>query len=146
MINYCLLRSFIDENPQQLDGIKQSYITLLRELTTCPDVTLEQFISSIDKMPDVFIAHDNNNIVATGTILIEQKIIHGCKSVGHIEDIVVKKEYRNRGIAKELLNILKNHAKSKNCYKIILDCNDANVIVYEKSGFAKTGNCMSIYL
>jgi glucosamine-phosphate N-acetyltransferase len=78
-------------------------------------------------------------IVASGTIIIEPKIIRGGKSVGHIEDIVVNSEYRGKGVVKEILEQLQSHATLCNCYKTILDCNEPVKKVYEKYGFIEKG-------
>ena len=37
-------------------------------------------------------------IIASGTVIIEPKIIRNGMSCGHIEDIIVKKEYRGGNI------------------------------------------------
>ena len=42
-------------------------------------------------------------IIASGTIIIEPKIIRGGQNVGHIEDIVVKNNFRGKGISKAIL-------------------------------------------
>ena len=44
----------------------------------------------------IFVIEDINNrsIAASGTIFIEHKFIHKNGKVGHIEDIVVRKQYR----------------------------------------------------
>jgi len=40
---------------------------------------------------------------------------------GYINDVVVEKEYRKKGIGKSLINILLKYAKKKKCFKIILE-------------------------
>ena len=85
-------------------------------------------------------------IIATGTVIIEPKIIHQGKNVGHIEDIVVSKEMRNKGISQEILTILKSFALKENCYKIILDCDEAIKKVYVKNGFIIKGIQMAKYI
>ena len=55
----------------------------------------------------------NNNIeiIASGTIIIEPKIIREGKNVGHIEDIVVAKHMRGKDISSKIINILKLFAR-----------------------------------
>ena len=79
--------------------------------------------------------NDDILIIGTGTLIKEPKIIHGGKSVGHIEDIVVHPLYRNKHIAQTILNKLTEYGAD--CYKIILDCNPTLEPFYEKSGFNK---------
>ena len=84
------------------------------------------------------------DILASGTILIEPKIIRGGKSVGHIEDVVVAEHVRNNGLSQVILNSLKQYAKQNDCYKITLDCTDEVKQVYVKNGFEQTGVQMVI--
>lgn len=81
-------------------------------------------------------------IIGTITVLIEPKIIHEGSCVGHIEDLVVDKEYRKQNFGKLLINHAINLCKEKNCYKIILDCNENYTKYYEKNGFKPQGICM----
>jgi glucosamine-phosphate N-acetyltransferase len=74
-------------------------------------------------------------IVAAGTVLIERKFIHGVSKVGHIEDIVVNKNYRGQNLGKWIIEQLKDIGKAVGCYKIILDCSEKNIPFYEKCGF-----------
>ena len=85
-------------------------------------------------------------IVGSGTLIIEPKIIHGGKNVGHIEDIVVKNSYRGFNVSQDILDLLKIEAREKNCYKVILDCAEEIQRVYTKSGFEKKGVQMALYL
>ena len=89
-----------------------------------------------------YIAVENEKIIGTATLIIEQKFIHGGGKVGHIEDVAVQKDCQLKGVGKNLIEFLVEQAKSKGCYKVILDCNDENVGFYEKCGFYKNGNCM----
>jgi glucosamine-phosphate N-acetyltransferase len=134
---------------ENISEIKRHYLLLLQQLTTVSEMTNEQFykhIQEINSIGQIIIGVEDENIVCSGTIIIEPKIIHGGRPAGHIEDIVVLEKWRNKGVAKELLNYLREIAINKNCYKIILDCNDRLVNVYEKSGFSKKGIQMSEYL
>ena len=52
-------------------------------------------------------------IVGSGTLALEQKFIHSCSMVGHIEDIVVRKEYQKCGLGFEIIESLKAIGKDK---------------------------------
>ena len=84
-------------------------------------------------------------IVGSGTIIIEPKIIHCGKNVGHIEDVVVKKSYRGFNVSQDILDLLKIEAREKDCYKVILDCNEEIQRVYIKSGFEQKAIQMALY-
>jgi glucosamine-phosphate N-acetyltransferase len=88
---------------------------------------------------------DINNILGAITLLTEQKFIHNGKCVAHIEDFVVKKEYRSQNIGKDLMNYAINYAKQNNCYKIILDTDTKLVNYYSNYGFVNKGVYMGYY-
>ena len=81
------------------------------------------------------VAIDDKKIVGCITLLIEQKFIHDGGLVGHIEDVVVKKDYEGKGIGMKLVTSMLEYAKRKNCYKTILDCKDDVKQFYERIGF-----------
>jgi len=83
----------------------------------------------------IHVAELNGKIVGSTTLLIEQKFIHGGGLVGHIEDVVVNKEFEGHGIGMKLVLSLLDVAKEKKCYKTILNCEDKLLPFYEKIGF-----------
>jgi len=88
------------------------------------------------------VAVDDNKIVGSTTLLIEQKFIHDGGLVGHIEDVVVRKDYEGKGIGIKLVTSLLERAKEKNCYKTILDCKEDVKQFYERIGFKRESNGM----
>jgi GNAT superfamily N-acetyltransferase len=54
---------------------------------------------------------------------------------GYINDVVVEKEYRKKGIGKSLINILLKYAKKKKCFKIILESKKKNFNFYRSCGY-----------
>lgn len=131
-------------------SIKAQYIQLLSHLTSTYDLTFDTFNNNITQISDmgliiVCIIREKEGIllVGTGTIIIEPKIIHGGKSVGHIEDIVVHPQYRGKGIAQTILNLLVDYSKLS-CYKVILNCNPNMEQFYNRVGFDKKCIQMSL--
>jgi len=90
----------------------------------------------------IYVAIDNKKIVGSTTLLIEQKFIHDGGLVGHIEDVVVRKDYEGKGIGIKLVTSMLERAKEKNCYKTILDCKDDVKQFYERIGFKRESNGM----
>ena len=90
----------------------------------------------------IHVAIDDKKIVGSTTLLIEQKFIHDGGLVGHIEDVVVRKDYEGKGIGIRLVTSLLERAKEKNCYKTILDCKDDVKQFYERIGFKCESNGM----
>ena len=82
-----------------------------------------------------------NEIVGYGSIIYETKIRGG--KVGHIEDIIVKKEHRGKSIGKIIIDYLIQNSIQKKCYKVSLVCKENNIGFYEKCGLAVDGFSMS---
>lgn len=149
MTTFHNLYNYVLENFENISEIKRQYLLLLGELTTVSEMTNEHFfknIQMIHSMGKTIIGIEDDIIICSGTIIIEPKIIHGGRPASHIEDIVVLKKYRNKGIAKCLLDSLKKIAIENNCYKIILDCKEELVAFYTNSGFSKKGIQMFVYI
>ena len=103
-----------------------------------------EILKEIKQNPNhiIYVAIDNKKIVGSTTLLIEQKFIHDGGLVGHIEDVVVRKDYEGKGIGIKLVTSLLERAKEKNCYKTILDCKDDVKQFYERIGFKRESNGM----
>ena len=130
--------------------ITSDYIKLLGQLTEIDNLDKTQtfeFLRSLGKNHAIFVIEDyeTNKIVATGTILIERKLIHNNGKVGHIEDIVVDEKCRGFGLGKIIIDHLSEFAKNAGCYKCILDCSSENMKFYEKCGYIKKGVQMGRY-
>jgi glucosamine-phosphate N-acetyltransferase len=80
---------------------------------------------------------DDGEIIGSITLLLEQKFIHDGGKVGHIEDVVTRKEYGGQGIGSALVQKCIDVARKQNCYKVILDCSQNNIPFYENAGFRK---------
>ena len=90
----------------------------------------------------IHVAELDGKIVGSTTLLIEQKFIHEGGFVGHIEDVVVKKEFEGQEIGMKLVLSLLDVANEKKCYKTILNCEDELIPFYEKIGFKQKSNEM----
>ena len=95
-----------------------------------------------DKNFKIYVVILDSKIVGSTTLFIEQKFIHGGGKVGHIEDVVVRKEYQSMGIGDKVVKALLEYAKKEGCYKTILDCTDVLIPFYEKIGFKRYSNSM----
>ena len=126
----------------------EKYLLLINEFRTTY-FTYEQFINFLDnsqKNTEIIIIEKNNELIASGTILYETKLIHNISLYAHIEDIIVLSKYRNNGIGKLLIKYLIDNCKKQKCYKILLDCSSELINFYEKNNFKKNGTQMVIYL
>jgi len=129
------------------DDFFKGYIDLINELSpTIDNINYNQFKEHINKINSkIFVIENNGKIICSGSIFIEHKFIHNLKSVGHIEDIIVSKEYRGKGIGLQIINYLSEYAKNNNCYKIILSCSTDNIKFYEKCNFINKEHTMMKY-
>ena len=147
-------KNWIKFRPLEIGDFQKWFCSVLSELTSCK--TNEQKFNEIfNKIyeinqiePQYFIVvwEDTKNwkIAVAGTVVIEKKIIHDWQCVWHIEDIVVSAKYRGLWLGENLIAILKNIA-SKNCYKVILDCDKENLWFYEKCWLEEKSLWMAKY-
>lgn len=126
----------------------RGFLQLLEQLTivNSEKITFENFCSQFDNMNShVIVIRHNEKVIATASIFIEKKFTHTLLSVGHIEDVVVDKEYRGFKLGKLMIDYLVNYAKNNKCYKVILDCSKENVGFYKKCGFSDKNIEMCLY-
>ena len=129
------------------DDLEKGFLETLDFLRNASDLDknkANEILKKIKQNPNhiIHVAIDDNKIVASTTLLIEQKFIHDGGLVGHIEDVVVRKEYEGKGIGIKLVMSMLECAKEKNCYKTILDCKDDIKQFYERIGFKRESNGM----
>lgn len=116
----------------------------LRKASDLDKNKAKEILKKINQNPDhsIFVAQHQGRIIGSTTLLIEQKFIHDGGKVGHIEDVVVLKEFQSKGIGVIIIKAVLEYAKSQGCYKTILDCDDSVRPFYEKLGFARHSNGM----
>ncbi len=116
----------------------------LRQASNIDKKTAEKIFDKMNSNPDhiIAVAIIEGKIVGSTTLLIETKFIHNGGKVGHIEDVVVDKEYQKKGIGEKIIIYLLRYAKDQGCYKTILDCTDEVKPFYEKLGFKHNANAL----
>jgi glucosamine-phosphate N-acetyltransferase len=132
----------------------KSYFELLSQLTTANKPSYEDFLQRFTEMKDSklikifiveYIEKEKSKIVGTITCTVELKFIRNLGKICHIEDFVVDEAHRNKKIGSKLINLAIEYAKSIGCYKVLLDSKDEVVPFYEKMGFTRKSNGMTIY-
>ena len=86
----------------------------------------------------------DKTLIGYGLFITEYKIRGGVQA--HIEDIVVKKEFRGKDLGLKIIKILTEKAKEMGCYKVSLSCKDHNINFYRKCGFDQTGINMTLLI
>ena len=116
----------------------------LRQTSNIGKKSAEKIFDKINLNPDqiIAVAIIEGKVVGSVTLLIETKFIHNRGKVGHIEDVVVDKEYQRKGIGEKIVMYLLRYAKDQGCYKTILDCSDDVKPFYEKLGFKHNANAL----
>jgi bifunctional N-acetylglucosamine-1-phosphate-uridyltransferase/glucosamine-1-phosphate-acetyltransferase GlmU-like protein len=129
------------------------YVELLTQLSdTVTIANSEEFneiFQDIQKNPNhhIFVLEDTQaqRIVGNVTVLLERKFIRGGLNVGHIEDVVIDKQYRGRKLGFDMLAYINTFMYEFNCYKYILDCKAELEAFYASSGYSKSSIQMSMY-
>lgn len=129
------------------DDLWNGFLTSLDSLRLASNIDkekAEEVFEKINSNPDyiIAVAELDGKIVGSTTLLIESKFIHNGGLVGHIEDVVVDKNYQGKKIGENILKYLLEVANKRGCYKTILDCTDEVKGFYEKLGFKHTANEM----
>lgn len=129
----------------RIEDLQNGFLTSLDSLRKASDIDktkAEEIFKKIDSNPDytIAVAEIDGKIVGSTTLLIEQKFIHKGGLVGHIEDVVVDKNFQGQKIGEKIMKYLLEIAKNQGCYKTILDCTDDVKPFYEKLGFKQVAN------
>jgi len=135
----------------EYNDFNKSFMDLINTFTRTPNTTsYDEFCNYINKIrqqnSEIYVIEEDNKIISTIKIFIEQKIHNNFKTVGHIEDLVTHLEYRKRGLARSLLNHAINECKLYNVYKIILSTNIENINFYLNNGFKNKGVECCLYV
>ncbi|MCA0983458.1 GNAT family N-acetyltransferase [Halobacillus yeomjeoni] len=110
-----------------------------------PGNSLEDFIHEISdliKQPDaaVFLAFHGSESIGFAQCQLRYDYVEGTGSspVGYLEGLYVKNDFRNQGVAEDLVNACENWAKRKGCREFASDCeldNEVSIAVHHKLGF-----------
>jgi len=127
------------------DDLWNGFLTTLDSLRKASDIDrnkAEEVFDKINSNSDhiIAVAELDGKIIGATTLLIEPKFIHEGGLVGHIEDVVIDKNFQGQKIGEKIMKYLLEFAKNRGCYKTILDCTDDVKPFYEKLGFKHIAN------
>ena len=127
------------------NDFKKGFLNVLDTLRETSNITEDkalEIFKNIKSNPKhiIIVAEINEEIVGSTTLLIEPKFIHQGGFVGHIEDVVVNKEFQGQKIGEKIIKYVLKLAENHSCYKTILDCSDDVKQFYEKIGFKYHSN------
>jgi len=125
---------------RELNGhdLERGFLDVLSGLASV-ELTLEQarevLRQRLRRDVHTYVACRDERVVGTAALLVEHKFIHGGSRCGHLEDVVVDREYQGTGIATALVRHVIREAQRFGCYKVILSCYESLVPFYERTGF-----------
>lgn len=125
----------------------RSFLECLNHISPTPTLSFKDFaniyFTAIAHNKTTFVAIEDDKVVGTASVIIEQKYSRGGSFAGFLEDVVVLPEYRNRYIGKQLVKKAIEFAAEKKCFRLILTC-DEKLIDYYKEHFYTNGVGMRI--
>lgn len=91
--------------------------------------------------------YNHSKLVGVANLQIVEKVHYQNKKpsllkTGQIDNVIIHKDYRGRGLGKILINNVCKIAKDNGCFSVSLYCNNYNVAFYEKCGFRHSSNFM----
>ncbi|SCV68088.1 BQ2448_209 [Microbotryum intermedium] len=139
--------------PLSASDYVKGHLELLSTLTLAPDLGAQAWLDRFNELkqtratyyPLVIVDTGSDQLVATGTLVVERKFLRGAGLVGHIEDISVSPSQQGKGLGKILIRALSALSEELGCYKSILDCDPKNEAFYAKCGYENKGVGMSRY-
>ncbi|CAA94884.1 Glucosamine 6-phosphate N-acetyltransferase [Caenorhabditis elegans] len=137
--------------PLAKDDFSKGYVDLLSQLTSVGNLDQEAFEKRFEAMrtsvPNyhIVVIEDSNSqkVVASASLVVEMKFIHGAGSRGRVEDVVVDTEMRRQKLGAVLLKTLVSLGKSLGVYKISLECVPELLPFYSQFGFQDDCNFMT---
>ena len=112
-----------------------------------PENSLEEFIQNMkvvirDENSTVFLDYEEDQAIGFAQCQLRHDYVEGTDSspVGYLEGLYVVDQYREKGIAKGLVQACENWAKEKGCTEFASDCELTNVQsleVHLKLGFTE---------
>merc|ERR1712147_379877 len=126
---------------------ENNFLQVLAQLTKVGDIDVETFDARFDLMKAskmyfplvVTDSEQNDIIVATATLILEQKFIRNCALKGRVEEVVVDQSARGMGLGKFLVTACTRLSEKLGVYKTTLECAPHNVKFYEKIGYQDAG-------
>lgn len=107
---------------------------------SCVETMYEQFIKFQKNSSHILIsAIENNKLIGSVMGAICEEFYGDCKPFLVLENMIVDKDYRNKGVGKELVSKLEEIATKRNCTQVIL-VTETNRIdackFYESAGYS----------
>ncbi|MBD5555804.1 MAG: GNAT family N-acetyltransferase [Roseburia sp.] len=139
-----------------IDILMTARLEMLRKVNDLSDDC--QFSNElIEKSKNYFLEGDQTTVLAIqdgiavgwasiSYIEIMPTLSHPTGKRAHLMNVYTKADYRRRGIARKLVQMLIDEAKEKGVTEISLDATDLGRALYESLGFCESDECMVMNL
>ncbi len=127
----------------ELNELLELYTHLHETEIPAPSDTLAETWEAImrDKNHHIIVAEENGRLVSSVVCVIIPNLTRSVRPYAFIENVVTRREYRNRGYATACLNIAREIAIRENCYKMMLLTgakDDSTLRFYQNAGYNST--------
>jgi PhnO protein len=106
------------------------------------------FNENISNRNNMYLLAENENEGVGFISFHTQNLLHHCGLVGEIQEFFINKNYRGKGIGRQLIQKILDYADQNNLKSIEVTTNRRrveNVLIYENLGFGLTHNKFTIY-
>ena len=117
------------------------YLPLINNFrkTNFSEQQFQTFLQTLPSNIEIWVFEKNSQLVATGTLIYEPKLIFDLSIYAHVEDICVLESERNNKLGSSMVQHLMKVANDKGCHKITLVCAEKTAPFYIKNGLEQRG-------
>tara|TARA_R110002051_G_C8417957_1_gene451280 strand:- start:124 stop:549 length:426 start_codon:yes stop_codon:yes gene_type:complete len=108
------------------------------------EMKLHQFDHCLLNNSTFLVAEENDKIIGMLMLHLQHKLIRNGSRAAFIEEVIVDKDNRGKGIGEQLIKHACNSAMIQGCYKITLSCFENRVAFYERCGFNDESHSMRL--
>jgi glucosamine-phosphate N-acetyltransferase len=112
-------------------------LAALAEVNLSFEEAAEVFRARLRAGTRTYVACAGDHVIATASLVVEQKFIHKGGKIGHIEDVAVHPDCRHLRVGSALVRHAVEQARKLGCYKVILSCYERLAPFYEGLGFRR---------